>query len=249
MKESKPAGLKSRKSAESKSRQSDESKSRESAELKSRNSAELKSPKSAGPKSRQSDESKSRQSDESNSRKSVPKTGASKASVKSGEKEREIPGKITATKLADYLEIMTIAAFQAGVSWAMIQNKWKNFQAAFAKFDPETVANFGQKDIDRLMQDAGIMRTEKKIRGTIDNARAMLEMEKQHGSFQNYLRSFKSYEALSADIQKRFKYIGEMSVYYFLFRVGENVPPFEPWIVTIPGDHPRMREMVEKYGQ
>jgi 3-methyladenine DNA glycosylase Tag len=96
------------------------------------------------------------------------------------------------------------------------------------------------------MQDPGIMRSEKKILGTVENARIILEMDAKHGGFQNYLRSFNNYQSLSADIQKRFKYVGEMSVYYFLFRVGEAVPPFDPWIVTIEGDHPRMREMVEK---
>jgi 3-methyladenine DNA glycosylase Tag len=149
-------------------------------------------------------------------------------------------------KLADYLEIMTIAAFQAGISWAMIQNKWEHFRNAFSNFDPVGVSKFTQKDIDRLMQDPGIMRSEKKIRGTIGNACVMLELATKHNGFQNYLRSFDSYENLSDDIQKRFKYVGELSVYYFLFRVNEKVPPFDPWITTIEGDHPRMREMVEK---
>ncbi len=160
--------------------------------------------------------------------------------------DQDIPGIIVPTRLADYLEIMTIAAFQAGVSWAMIRNKWPNFQKAFAGFDPIAVSKFDQADIDRLMQDPGIMRSEKKIRGTIENARIILEMDKQHGGFQNYLRSFGNYQKLSEDIQRRFKYVGEMSVYYFLFRVNEKVPPFDPWIVNIEGDHPRMREMVEK---
>jgi Methyladenine glycosylase len=174
------------------------------------------------------------------------KPSQEKPSAEKPAKERLIPDRITPNKLADYLEIMTIAAFQAGVSWAMIQNKWTNFRAAFADFDPAVVAKFKQSDIDRLMQDPGIMRSEKKIKGTIENARAMLEMQAEHGSFQNYLRSFSNYGELSADIQKRFKHIGAMSVYYFLFRVGEDVPPFDPWIVTIEGEHPRMREMVEK---
>jgi 3-methyladenine DNA glycosylase Tag len=159
---------------------------------------------------------------------------------------RDIPGIIVPTKLADYLEVMTIAAFQAGVSWAMIQNKWANFRKAFADFDPKIVAKFSEAEIIRLMDDPGIMRSEKKIRGTIDNARIILELDAKHNGFQNYLRSFDSYQKLSADIQKRFKYVGEMSVYYFLFRVNEKVPPFDPWIVTIEGEHPRMREMVEK---
>lgn len=165
---------------------------------------------------------------------------------KDTEKERYIPEQIVPTKLADYLEVMTMAGFQAGISWAIIHNKWLNFRRAFADFDPAVVAKFGQSDVDRLMQDTGIMRSEKKIRGTIENARIMLEMDANHNGFQNYLRSFKTYDELSSDIQKRFKYVGEMSVYYFLFRVSESVPPFDPWILTIEGDHPRMREMVEK---
>ncbi len=160
--------------------------------------------------------------------------------------DQDIPRKIVPSKLADYLEVMTIAAFQAGVSWAMVRNKWPNFRKAFADFDPVVVSKFSQKDIDRMMQDTGILRSEKKIRGTIENARIILEMDAKHGSFQNYLRSFKTYEQLSSDIQKRFKYVGEMSVYYFLFRVSEQVPPFDPWILTIEGEHPRMREMVER---
>lgn len=159
---------------------------------------------------------------------------------------QDIPGKIVPSKLADYLEIITIAVFQAGTSWAMVRNKWSNFRKAFAEFDPTAVSRFDQTDIDRLMQDTGILRSEKKIRGTIDNASALLALDSKYGSFQSYLRSFDDYDQLSADLQKRFKYLGEMSVYYFLFRVSEKVPPFEPWILTIEGDHPRMREMVEK---
>jgi len=159
---------------------------------------------------------------------------------------QDIPGKIVPSKLADYLEIITIAVFQAGTSWAMVRNKWPNFRKAFAEFDPTAVSKFDQTDIDRLMQDTGILRSEKKIRGTIDNASALLALDSKYGSFQSYLRSFDGYDQLSVDLQKRFKYLGEMSVYYFLFRVSEQVPPFEPWILTIEGDHPRMREMVEK---
>ncbi len=74
-----------------------------------------------------------------------------------------------------------------------------------------------------------------------------MKLDLAFGSFQNYLRSFCSYEELSGDIQKRFKFIGEINVYYFLFRVSESVPSFETWIKTIKGEHPRMREMVEHY--
>lgn len=156
-----------------------------------------------------------------------------------------IPEQITPTALSDYLEIMTKAVFQAGVSWAMIDNKWKGFLHAFEKFDPLKVAAFDEADVERLMQNEGIVRSRKKIEGTIKNARVLLELDKKHGSFQNYLHSKSSYDELGKDIKKRFSYMGELNVYYFLFRIKEPVPPFDQWITTIEGDHPRMKEMVE----
>jgi DNA-3-methyladenine glycosylase I len=156
-----------------------------------------------------------------------------------------IPEQIDPERLNDYLEIMTKAVFQAGVSWALVDSKWDGFKRAFKNFDPSLVAAFDEKDIERLMADGEILRSKNKIAGTINNAKMMLALEKEFGSFQNYLRSKKTYVDLSADIRKRFKYVGELSVYYFLFRVKEPVPPFDDWIKTIEGDHPRMKEMVD----
>ena len=88
------------------------------------------------------------------------------------------------------------------------------------------------------------MRTRKKVAAVVANARTMLALDREHGGFAHYLRSFDAYEALSADLRRRFAFLGELGAYYFLFRVREPVPPFEEWEQTIPGDHPRMREMV-----
>ena len=156
-----------------------------------------------------------------------------------------IPKQIDAEKLADYLEVMTRAVFQAGVSWAMIDNKWDGFRKAFAEFDPVKVANFTAEDIDRLCNDASIMRSKNKIIATVNNAKALVAADSEFGEFKKYLRSKKNYKELAADLKKRFKYMGDMNAYYFLFRVKEEVPDFEKWIVTIDGEHPRMREMVE----
>ncbi len=156
-----------------------------------------------------------------------------------------IPEQITPTRLNDYLEVITQAVFQAGVSWAQIDNRWEYYKKAFKDFDVETISSFEDADIERLMTEPNVMHSKKKIVATIKNARTILAMDKAHGGFQNYLRSKKTYEELVADIRKRFSFLGEMSVYYFLFRVGEPVPEFEGWIKTIEGDHPRMREMVE----
>jgi 3-methyladenine DNA glycosylase Tag len=156
-----------------------------------------------------------------------------------------IPEQIDATKLDDYLEVMTRAVFQAGVSWAMIENKWKNFQLAFDNFDAHKVAKYTDSDVERLANDAGIFRSRAKIVGTIANAKMLVQLEREFKGFKYYLRSKKSYKELSADLKKRFKYMGDMNAYYFLFRVKEDVPDFQKWILTIEGDHPRMHEMVE----
>jgi 3-methyladenine DNA glycosylase Tag len=157
-----------------------------------------------------------------------------------------IPDVIEPQKLDDYLEIMTRAVFQAGVSWALVDKKWAAFRKAFADFDVERVSRFDEDDMKRLCEDEGILRSKKKIQATVENAQIMRELDKEHGSFSAYLHSFASYEALSNDIRRRFRFVGELSVYYMLFRVGEPVPPFDAWVRTIPGDHPRMREMVEQ---
>jgi 3-methyladenine DNA glycosylase Tag len=156
-----------------------------------------------------------------------------------------IPERINAESLDDYLEIMTKAIFQAGLRWSLLDAKWPAFQKAFENFDTRVVASFTEKDIEELSNNADIIRSPKKIEGTIKNARVLMELEKEYGSFKKYLRSFSSYNELSADIKKRFAFMGEMNVYYLLFRVREPVPPFDEWIHTIPGEHPRMREMVE----
>jgi 3-methyladenine DNA glycosylase Tag len=156
-----------------------------------------------------------------------------------------IPPQIEPRSLADYFAVMSRAIFQAGLSWGLIESKWPAYEGLFAGFDPKIVATFDDHDIDVIATDPGIVRTRKKVAATVENARTMLELDKQHGGgFANYLRSFDSYEALSADLRRRFKFLGELSVYYFLFRVKEPVPPFEEWQKTVPGEHPRMREMV-----
>jgi hypothetical protein len=90
------------------------------------------------------------------------------------------------------------------------------------------------------------LRSARKVRATIANAAAIVEADRTHGAFGKYLRSFPDYATLAADFKRRFKFMGDMNVWYFLFRVHEPVPRFEHWVKTIPGDHPRMKEMVEQ---
>ena len=157
-----------------------------------------------------------------------------------------IPDVILNPGLSDYLEVMTRAVFQAGLSWAGIAKQWEGYREAFDGFDPVKVARYTEGDVDRLMRTEGVLHSARKIRATIANAAALLEVDGKHGSVAAYLRSFPSYAALAADFKKRFAFMGDMNVWYFLFRVHEPVPQFEHWVKTIPGDHPRMQEMVEK---
>ena len=155
-----------------------------------------------------------------------------------------IPEPIEPQRLADYLAVMSRAVFQAGLSWKMIETRWNDYLRLFEGFDPVVVGAFDGTDIDRILSDGGVVRVYKKILATVENARTMLELDREHGGFRNYLRSFGSYAAIATDLRKRFKFLGELSAYYFLFRVGEPVPRFEDWEKDIPGDHPRMREMI-----
>ncbi len=155
-----------------------------------------------------------------------------------------IPDVITPRTLADYLEVMTRAVFQAGVTWKQIAEHWEAYRTAFAGFDAERVARYGEAEVERVLATPGILRSPRKVQATIRNARTLLEIDRERG-FVQYLRSFPSYAALAKDVKKRFAFMGEMNAWYFLFRVGEPVPRFESWVPSIPGTHPRMREMVE----
>jgi len=86
-------------------------------------------------------------------------------------------------------EKLILDGFQAGLSWITILRKREAFRAAFEGFDPEVIAGWGEAEIERLLQDAGIIRHRGKIAATITNARAYLEIEAKEG-FANYLWSY-----------------------------------------------------------
>jgi 3-methyladenine DNA glycosylase Tag len=155
-----------------------------------------------------------------------------------------IPEVIEPSGLSDHLAILSRAIFQAGMSWKMIEGKWHAYLRLFENFDPVAVAAFGEGDVERIMADGGVVRTRKKIEATVANARAFLEIARLPGGIDGYLASFPSYAALVADLRARFKFLGELSAYYYLFRISRPVPRFEAWETTVEGDHPRMREMV-----
>ena len=155
-----------------------------------------------------------------------------------------IPERIDNPTAADALAVISRAVFQAGLSWKAIADRWDAYLRLFDGFDPALVAAYGEGDVERILADGGVVRTRKKIVATIENARALRELEREFGSIHAYLRAFPAYPDLAADLRRRLAFVGELSAYYIVFRLGGDVPRFEEWERTIPGDHPRMREMV-----
>jgi len=87
-------------------------------------------------------------------------------------------------------EMLLLEGFQAGLSWITILRKRENFRKAFRDFDPEVIVRFKKRDLERLMQDAGIVRNRLKIEGSVLNARAFLAAREEFGSFDAFIWQF-----------------------------------------------------------
>ncbi len=131
--------------------------------------------------------------------------------------------------LAGYLEAITRAVFQGGISWRVVDAKWEGIREAFAGFEPHAVADLDAADIDALMADQRVIRNRAKLEGTVDNAQTLLELDAEHGGFRRYLRSHGGFDATVADLKRQFRFLGDTGAYYFLYVVGEQVPPHEEW--------------------
>lgn len=138
-------------------------------------------------------------------------------------------------------EFMVLDAFQAGLSWRTILHKRENFRKAFDDFEPEVIANYSEGKIQLLMQDAGIIRNQLKIRGTVENAKGYLKVVEEFGSFDRYIWQFTGgktiqnnitslsqipvsspeSDAMSKDLKKRgFKFVGTTICYAFMQAAG-----------------------------
>ena len=138
-------------------------------------------------------------------------------------------------------EFLTLESAQAGLSWITILRKRENYRRAFADFDAEVVARFGDTDIARLLADPGIVRNRLKIGAAIGNARAFLEVQEEFGSFDDYLWRFvdgspivnrwqslaevpaetDASRALSRDLRQRgFKFVGPTICYAHMQAIG-----------------------------
>ena len=144
----------------------------------------------------------------------------------------QVPEQVEPKGLADYLEVMSKAVFQSGMSWKVVESKWPGLREAFREFDPETLAELTEPELDELSQDTRGIRNRRKIEAIIGNARQMLELEGTHGSFRSYLRSHDDFDSTVKDLRKQFKFLGEMGCYYFLHVVGEEVPSHEEWMAS-----------------
>jgi DNA-3-methyladenine glycosylase I len=87
-------------------------------------------------------------------------------------------------------ELLTLEGAQAGLSWSTVLYRRDGYRQAFANFDPQAVAKFGNADAERLFADTGIIRNRQKITSTILNAQQVLKAQAEHGSFDAFLWSF-----------------------------------------------------------
>ena len=138
-------------------------------------------------------------------------------------------------------EFLVLETFQAGLSWRTVLYKRESFRKAFAGFDYRKVADFGRREVTRLMKDAGIIRNRAKIEAAIHNAARFMEVRKEHGTFAKYmwswvggkpivnrLRTLKDLVpytdeavAWSKDLKERgFKFMGPTVVYAHMQAVG-----------------------------
>ena len=144
----------------------------------------------------------------------------------------EEPRQIKPKKLADYLEQMSKSVFQTGISWRVVESKWPGIKEAFRGFDPVAVSKLTGEEMEEMAQDTRIIRNRMKIQAIVGNARRIVELDKEYKGFPNYLRSKKTYEELTVDLRKQFKFMGDMGAYHFLWVVGEKVPDWEKWSAT-----------------
>ncbi len=138
-------------------------------------------------------------------------------------------------------EFLILEGAQAGLTWETVLKKRENYRKAFSNFDPAKIAQYTSKDIKHLLSDAGIIRNKLKIQGAITNAKKVLEIKEEFGSFDKYIwnfvsgkpikhrfRSFKDIPAttkesdgMSKELRKRgFKFVGSTICYAFMQAVG-----------------------------
>jgi len=142
---------------------------------------------------------------------------------------------------AKLFEFLILESFQAGLSWHIVLKKRENFRKAFKNFDAKKIDKFTEDDVERLMQDEGIIRNRLKIQAAIVNAKLYLQLQKEYGSFDAYIWKFVNHkpidnkrkslseipattavsDAMSKELGKLgFKFRGSTICYAFMQAVG-----------------------------
>jgi len=139
-----------------------------------------------------------------------------------------------------HFEFLLLEGAQAGLSWAIVLKKREGYRRAFSQFDPEKVARYTAKRIEKLMEDPGIVRNRLKIAGAVRNARAFLDIQKEFGTFDAYCWRFvggrpkvnrwtttgipattPESDAFSKDLKRRgFTFVGSTVMYAYMQAVG-----------------------------
>ena len=144
--------------------------------------------------------------------------------------EMSAPEQLIPQSLGDYLEVMSKAVFQAGISWRVVDSKWPEIREALRGFDIDVVATLSEADLEELAQDARVIRNRRKLAAIVHNAQRIIDLDDEHGGFQSYLRSHASFDETVKDLRAQFKFLGETGCYMFLYVVGEEVPPHDEWM-------------------
>ncbi len=140
-----------------------------------------------------------------------------------------------------HFEFLVLESAQAGLSWITVLKKRENYRQAYDHFDYEKVALYDERKTNELLENSGIIRNRRKIESSINNAQRFLEIQKQFGSFDNYIWGFVDHrpivnhwkaisevptstdlsDKISKDLKKRgFKFIGTTIIYSYLQAVG-----------------------------
>ena len=140
-----------------------------------------------------------------------------------------------------HFEFLVLESAQAGLSWITILRKRENYRKAYDEFDPVQVAKYDEEKIEELMENPGIIRNRRKIEASINNAKRFLEIQKEFGSFDDYIWSFvdgkpiinqwksgsevpantKLSDKITKDLKKRgFKFLGSTIIYSYMQAVG-----------------------------
>jgi len=141
----------------------------------------------------------------------------------------------------ELFEALILEGAQAGLSWITVLRKRENYCKAFDNFDPHKIIKYKQKKIDKLLQNPGIIRNKLKVNSVVSNAKVYLEIQKEFGSFDQYIWQFtdhktivnqpkkmgdvpvttKESDAMSKDLKKRgFKFVGSTICYAYMQAVG-----------------------------